>query len=211
MERPIPGVSVRSVMNHLAHALVSGDDADRIVGGFLGDFVHGPVDPGLPMGVRQGLMLHRAVDVYTDGHPIVAEARSHFDPPYRRYAGIIVDIWFDHLLARDFAAWSPVPLASFSSNLRTTLQHANHLLPPALQRFLRYMQINDLPTRYRDEQQIQRVLEGVGARLLRVNPLASSFGEIDRLRVPLQRAFDGFFPLLVGFAADKRNDTGHRA
>jgi len=194
-------------MNHLAHALVSGDDDALIVGGFLGDFVHGGIDPALPLGIRRGLALHRAVDVYTDGHPLVAASRALFEPPYRRYAGIVLDIWFDHLLARDFQRWSVVPLADYSANLRHLLERHDALLPPLLKRFLRYMRLHDLPLRYRDEAQIQRVLEGVGMRLLRANPLATSLSEIDRLRPQLQHAFDAFFPDLLVFADQHRHDS----
>lgn len=191
-------------MNHLAHALISGDDEAIIVGGFLGDFVHGHIDPALPPGVRRGLALHRAVDVYTDGHPQVAAARALFEPPYRRYAGIVLDIWFDHLLARDFQRWSGVPLEPYSAHLRDLLARNEALLPMPLKRFLRYMRLHDLPLRYRDEAQIQRVLEGVGTRLLRANPLATSLGEIDRRRPQLQQAFDAFLPDLLAFAARHR-------
>ena len=194
-------------MNHLAHALLSGDDEALIVGGFLGDFVHGAIDPALPLGIRRGLALHRAVDVYTDGHPLVAASRALFEPTYRRYAGIVLDIWFDHLLARDFHHWSPLPLADYSASLRGLLERNEGLLPAQLKRFLRYMRLHDLPLRYRDEAQIQRVLEGVGMRLLRANPLATSLAEIDRLRPQLQQAFDAFFPDLLDFAERHRHDS----
>lgn len=194
-------------MNHLAHALISGDDEAVIVGGFLGDFVHGGIDPALPLGVRRGLALHRAVDVYTDGHAVVAAARALFEPPYRRYAGIVLDIWFDHLLARDFQRWSPRPLDQYSAGLRDLLSRNELLLPAPLRRFLRYMRLHDLPLRYRDEGEIQRVFEGVGTRLLRANPLATSLTEVDRLRPQLQQAFDAFFPELIAFATQHREHS----
>lgn len=194
-------------MNHLAHALLAGDDEGLVVGSLLGDFTHGAISPVLPRDVRRGLALHRAVDVYTDAHPLVAEARALFEPPYRRYAGIVLDIWFDHLLARDFACWSERPLADYSVALREMLARHDGLLPPTLKRFLRYMQMHDLPFRYRDEAQIEIVLAGVGQRLLRANPLATSLEEVRRLRLPLQQAFDAFFPDLVAFAVQHRKNS----
>ncbi len=191
-------------MNHLAHALVSGADEDLILGSMLGDFVHGRIDGGLPIGVQQGLALHRAVDVFTDSHPVVMTAKGLFQPPYRRYAGIILDIWFDHLLAHDFGHWSDQPLEGYSLNLRKILQRHREELPTELRAFLRYMQAHDLPLAYRDEDEIASVLTVVGTRLTRANPLASSMDEIERLRPELQNAFDGFFPELVAFGEMRR-------
>ncbi len=191
-------------MNHLAHALVSGNDEDLILGSMLGDFVHGRIDTALPLGVQQGLALHRAVDVFTDIHPVVVAARGLFQPPFRRYAGIILDIWFDHLLARNFGRWSGESLETYSTELRDILQRHSDSLPPALNGFLRYMQMHDLPLAYRNEARIEKVLAGVGTRLKRANPLAESMSEIERLKPELQIAFDAFFPDLVAFGASRR-------
>ena len=186
-------------MNHLAHALVSGADEQLILGSMLGDFVHGRIDSALPAAVQQGLALHRSVDVFTDRHPVVVAARGLFEPPYRRYAGIILDIWFDHLLARDFERWAGQPLAGYSPRLREILQRHHEELPLALRDFLRYMETHDLPLAYRDESEIAIVLTVVGTRLTRANPLASSMGEVERLKPELQTAFDAFFPDLMAF------------
>ena len=194
-------------MNHLAHALVSGADEDVILGSMLGDFVHGRIDTALPVGVQRGLALHRAVDVYTDSHPIVAEVRGLFQPPFRRYAGIILDIWFDHLLARDFGRWSGESLDGYSVALRDILLRHSNSLPIALRGFLRYMQAHDLPLAYRDEERIAQVLSGVGTRLKRANPLAESMLEVERLRPELQVAFDAFFPELIAFGEQRRGVT----
>jgi acyl carrier protein phosphodiesterase len=98
-------------MNHLAHVLLAGDDEALQLGGMLGDFVRGQPDPALfPAPVIRGIRLHRAIDSYTDGHPEVLAAKASLPPPYRRYAGILLDMWFDHLLARDFSHWSAQPL-----------------------------------------------------------------------------------------------------
>ena len=191
-------------MNHLAHALVSGADENLILGSMLGDFVHGRIDVALPLGVQQGLALHRAVDVFTDRHPVVMTAKGLFQPPYRRYAGIILDIWFDHLLARNFPHWSNQTLESYSLHLREVLQRHREELPTQLRAFLRYMQAHDLPLAYRDEDEIASVLTAVGTRLTRANPLASSMSEIERLRPELQTAFDAFFPDLVAFGEMRR-------
>ncbi len=191
-------------MNHLAHALLSGPERDMILGGMMGDFVHGHIDPGLPPGVRRGLALHRAIDSHTDAHPLLAALRARFDPPFRRYAGILVDIWFDHVLARDFARWSNLPLAAFSAQVADVVGSPSVPLPLRMQGFVHYMRANDLPAAYADRAVIARVLAGVGSRLRRANPVAEAMPELHRLEPELATAFAAFFPQLVAFARDAR-------
>lgn len=189
-------------MNHLAHALLSGDDPDRILGGMLGDFVHGGIPAQLRPGVQAGLRLHRAIDVFTDAHPEVAEARRLLPPPYRRFGGILLDMWFDHELARDFASWSGQPLDTYSAGLRALLHRHHGLLPDGLKRFLIYMEAHDLPAGYAERTEIERALHGVSARLSRANPVGEAMPVLVELEPQLRERFEAFFPQLRDFAAD---------
>lgn len=189
-------------MNHLAHLLLAGDDEALRLGGLLGDFVRGAPDPALPPRVALGVRLHRAIDVHTDGHPEVVAARARFAPPYRRYAGIALDLWFDHCLARDFARWSARPLVAFSDAARELLLRHDARLPPALRRFRVYMEAHDLPAGYACREEIGRALTGVAARLRRDNPLDRMLPLLAALDAPLQAHFEAFFPQLREFARE---------
>ncbi|HSX62080.1 MAG TPA: ACP phosphodiesterase [Tahibacter sp.] len=194
-------------MNHLAHALLAGSDPDWILGGLLGDFVHGPVPTNLREGVGHGIRLHRAIDVYTDAHPVVVALRGRFVPPFRRYAGILIDVWFDHVLARDFARWSDAPLDVFSDLVNDLLRRHRDELPPNLQRFADYMRRAGLPAAYADSAVVGRALAGVGTRLSRANPLAQALPVLQALDAELRAGFDVFFPDLVAFADRWRSDA----
>lgn len=194
-------------MNHLAHALLAGDDEALVLGGMLGDFVRGAVPDTLPLRVQHGVRLHRAIDRHTDDHPIVHGLRSGFEPPFRRYAGILIDVWFDHLLARDFARWSETALPDFTTRLDGLLRTHADALPPDLQRFAAYMRRNDLPTRYGDRGMIARVYAGIGSRLQRANPLAEAMPAMIEREAELQRGFDAFFPELRAFARGFRESA----
>lgn len=187
-------------MNYLAHALLAGGDAEREVGGLLGDFVRGRPDPALPAGLRAGIGLHRAIDSYTDRHPAVVAARRRFAPPWRRYAGILLDMWFDHCLARDFGRWSALPLPAFSDRLRARLHARAALLPPALRQFVAYMDANDLPAGYADADVVGRALVGISARLSRANPIGAALPVLQADDAALRGHFEAFFPDLVAFA-----------
>ncbi|MEO8459337.1 MAG: ACP phosphodiesterase [Dokdonella sp.] len=184
-------------MNHLAHALLAGSQPDVVLGSMLGDFVRGPIDPALSPQIRIGLRLHRAIDVYTDSHPTVARARARFTPPFRRYAGIILDVWFDHLLAGEFSHWSHLPLDVFSDDLVVLLERRSEELPPELNRLTRYLRARNLPLRYRERSVVGEVLSGIGQRLKRANPLTQAFDAIAPIESTLATAFESFFPALV--------------
>ncbi len=194
-------------MNHLAHALLSGSDDGMRLGGLMGDFVRGSIDPALPAGIRHGIGLHRAIDSFTDNHDDIRALRTLFEPPYRRYAGILIDIWFDHLLARDFASWSEIPLTRFSDDVVRLLDQHDDRLPDPLRRFRGYLKTHGLPAAYADREIIGEVLFGVGTRLKRANPLAQGMVEISRLESVLDQCFARFFPQLVDFAKSWRSQA----
>jgi acyl carrier protein phosphodiesterase len=190
-------------MNYLAHALLAGDDDALRLGGMLGDFVHGQPDPATyPPRVISGIRLHRAIDVYTDAHPQVLAAKACLPPPYRRYAGILLDMWFDHCLARSFSDWSGKPLAEYSMGLRDLLRQQDAMLTPALHRFCAYMEANDLPAGYADRATLARALTGIGQRLSRANPLDSALPVLVAHEDELDERFAVFFPQLQQFVGE---------
>ena len=195
-------------MNHLAHALLASPDDELMLGSLMGDFVRGAIDPGLPASTRAGIALHRAVDVYTDAHPMVIEARAWFEPPFRRYAGILLDIWFDHLLARDFSRWSKIPLGTFSELVGNLLEREQARLPDGMQRFAQYMRANRLLAAYAERDVIARVLAGVSSRLKRANPVADGLIELTRLQPKLDDLFEAFYPQLTAHARHFREGSG---
>lgn len=192
-------------MNHLAHALLAGPDEGLVLGGLMGDFVHGRAeDLRLPPEVVDGVRLHRAIDVFTDAHPDVAAARSLLPPPYRRYGGILLDMWFDHDLARDFGRWSNVPLDEYSRHLRELLHRHDQLLPDAMRRFRDYMDMHDLPAGYADRVELRRAFEGVSHRLKRDNPVGSALPVLEERNAALRTQFELFFPQLLAYTREWR-------
>ena len=191
-------------MNLLAHALLAGGDDDVRFGSMIGDFVRGAIDPALPDGVRGGIALHRAVDAYTDAHADVAAARALFEPPFRRYAGILIDVWFDHLLARQWARFGEGDLVDFSGRVRALLDTNSEFVPARMRSFVAYLHAHDLPAEYRHTAVIGDVLRGMSQRLSRANPLGEGLPVLVALHAPLQERFDAFFPELRNFAAVER-------
>ena len=195
-------------MNHLAHALLAAPDGDLMFGGLIADFLRGAVDPQLQRGVRIGIALHRSIDTYTDTHPQVVAARALFEPPYRRYAGILLDVWFDHLLARDWHHYADGSLSAFSHEVQALLTARTPELPPRMQGFARYLHAHDLPEAYRYAPMIDQVLQGLSQRLSRENPLALALPVVRAQASALDRHFAAFFPDLLDHAALERVRLG---
>jgi acyl carrier protein phosphodiesterase len=191
-------------MNHLAHAFLAGADDEVLLGGLLGDFWRGAPDSQWPAAIRAGVVLHRKIDVYTDSHEDVAGARALFAPPLRRYAGILLDVYFDHVLAADWPRHALEPLALLSARVERLLQENRDWLPPQLNRFAGYFARAGLFASYAERDTIERVLAGIGMRLKHDNPLAMAGPALWQREAELSAAFARFFPELVAFATLKR-------
>lgn len=191
-------------MNHLAHALLAAPDEDLMFGGLIADFVRGRVDPALPRGVRHGIALHRSIDAYTDAHAEVAAARALFEPPFRRYAGILLDVWFDHRLAHNWDRYGIGSLHAFSREVQALLARRHADVPAAMHGFVRYLRAHDLPERYRERDAIGQALRGLASRLSRANPLADALPVLERNAAAIEPHFAAFFPDLAAHVRAER-------
>lgn len=187
-------------MNYLAHAWLARHSDDAILGQLLGDFVHGPsalLDWPLP--VRAEIERHRRIDRFTDNHPAMAAARMRFGG-LRRYAGIALDVYFDHCLAREWSRWNArdVPLTAFSARVYRILQAQSGHLPPRLASILPRMVAQDWLGSYRRRDSVNRALRGIATRLSRNGDrLVACLAVLEREQIALDAAFEAFFPELI--------------
>lgn len=195
-------------MNHLAHALLADPGGTEFaLGSAMGDFIHGHPDPAWPAARRAGLRFHRAIDRYTDAHPEVAAARNLFEPPLRRYAGIMLDVWFDHLLVRGWDRHhADESLGHFSRRWLALLDMHAAELPDSLRAFLAWMHAHGLPAAYGDQATLELVLRGLARRLSRPSPLGSALPALCAHDRALQKHFDAFFPQLLAQAETLRGE-----
>lgn len=197
-------------MNHLAHAWLAGTgDVEFALGSALGDFVHGPPDPAWPTARRAGLRAHRAIDHYTDAHPEVVAARRLFHPPLRRYAGIMLDVWFDHLLVQAWPHLVPDdPLPDFCTRWLAMLDAHATALPEPFRRFLAFMHAHALPAAYGDPATLNLVFHAMARRLSRPSPLADALPALQARARDLQPRFNAFLPDLVAHARGLHPESG---
>ncbi len=88
-------------MNYLAHFLLSGESTSILVGNFIGDLVRGNQFSTLDPAIQRGIMLHRAIDRFTDAHPVVRRSKQRAQAVTGRYASVVIDVFYDHFMARD--------------------------------------------------------------------------------------------------------------
>jgi acyl carrier protein phosphodiesterase len=191
-------------MNHLAHCVLAGPEPELILGGLLGDFARGAPDPAWPARLRDGVRLHRAIDTFTDAHAATVAARALFDAPFRRYAGIILDVWFDHLLARDFERRTGEPLRVFVERVYALLRADDPLWPASFRIFAARIAAHDGLAAYESRDHVEFVLERIGARLSRANPLDRALPAIEAVEGMVNREFERLWPALVGAPARAR-------
>jgi acyl carrier protein phosphodiesterase len=187
-------------MNHLAHVLLAGADEDMQLGGLLADFWRGAPDAAWRERIRAGVVLHRHIDVYTDSHPIVARLRDHFKSPFRRYAGILLDVYFDHALARCWSEYAYEPIDAVSARALRLVDENRDWLPADLVRFAGYMRSNGLFAGYVRREMIEHVLAGISRRLSRANPLGAGGAILWQNADLLDAGFAEFFPDLMRYA-----------
>ena len=199
-------------MNHLAHLLLAGPDPELRTGGFLGDFVRGRLAGRFPPRIEAGIRLHRHLDARTDAHPLVREAVGLFPAAQRRWAPVALDVWFDHLLARDFERFAADPLDAFARRACADLAAHADLMDERARHFLEHMRGSGLLLRYADRAVITGVLERLARRSPRAAPIAALDAVLDPLDEPLAERFPRILADLAEtsrrWRADPANDPG---
>ena len=187
-------------MNYLAHLLLAEQSPEGWLGALMGDFVKGRLDPSLGAVLRRGILLHRRIDSFTDAHPTHRASRNRIAGGRRRFAGIIVDLSYDHFLAQRWGRHSAAPLDAFTGRVYAALARRRDLLPPRLARLAPRMISQDWLGSYRDLDALGAALDGLATRSPRSAPLAGAIEEVRRCYQGLGDDFDAFFPELVAHA-----------
>lgn len=194
-------------MNYLAHFYLSDRSPAALAGSLMGDFVKGRVEGRFPVEIERAIRVHRYIDSFTDSDPTILASRRRIDRGYRLLRGILIDVFYDHFLARHWADFSAEPLPDFAARVYGALeQHQHHFAEP-LNRVAPLMASEDWLGSYRDTARIAAILQRMSRRLSRPNPLAEGIDELHRNYSALEGDFLEFLPRLERFA--KRLNEKH--
>ena len=190
-------------MNFLAHIYLSGTDKELIIGNFIADSLKGKSYLKYPVGIQRGVVLHRAIDFYTDTHPTVRKSISRLYGTYGHYSGIIVDIIYDHFLASHWEKFSHVALDVFVSGFYELLQSHYPVLPKPVQQFLPYMIKDNWLLSYATLEGIGRILYQMNERTKRRSKMNFAIVELEEHYEDFETEFLSFFEELQIFVQAK--------
>lgn len=190
-------------MNYLAHVYLSGEDEEIIIGNFIGDYVKGQDFKKYSESVKKGIMLHRNIDSFTDRNEINIKAKSLLNKKYGKYSGIVVDIFYDHFLTKNWHVFSRQILDDFIENLHKVLIKYFEILPEKVKQFLPSFIDNNWIRTYKS-------IKGIKIVLLRMSKNSSLPDEteyaIDILKNyydDIETGFLNYFPELIKFVNEK--------
>ncbi|MGB8193973.1 MAG: ACP phosphodiesterase [Chitinophagaceae bacterium] len=193
-------------MNYLAHAYLSFGKPEILAGNIFSDFIKGKHRFGFPEHIQTGIVLHRAIDEYTDMHEVTAVAKQFFKPVYGLYAAPFIDIAYDHFLATDKNIFAEDELKAFADTTYRVLQQFEAVFPPRFGEVFRYMQLHNWLYNYQFKEGIFRSFGGLVHRAKYMNDVKPACEILINNYDALKECYEAFFPQLKAFAWKKLNE-----
>jgi len=190
-------------MNFLAHIYLSGNNESITIGNFIADGIRGKKYKEYPKDIQIGILLHRNIDTFTDAHKTVKESTKRLHKNYGHYSGVIVDILYDHFLAKNWVNYSTVPLDKYIDNFYDTLENNFEILPPRIQKMMPYMIADNWLLSYASIEGIAKVLEGMNRRTKNKSQMNLAVNELQEFYNEFEDEFTRFFEELVQFSKEK--------
>ena len=172
----------------------------------MGDFVKGKDFENYSSGIKNGILLHREIDSFTDTHPIVKQSKSRLKHKYKHYSGVIVDVFYDHYLAKNFSNFHDLPLEQFVEQHYNYLEDHNDLLPSKAQSMLPYMIRGNWLVNYKHIRGIQKSLQGMSRRTKFDSRMDESIQELIQFDSLFEQEFLRFFPIIISHANQFRQE-----
>lgn len=190
-------------MNFLAHIYLSFGDPEITLGNFMGDSIKGKQYLDFPETIQKGILLHRAIDSYTDAHPIPKISSKRLHSRYSHYSRVIVDIYYDHFLAVNWGNYSEVPLSQYTASFYALLEENLDWMPVRIKRMAPYMISDNWLLNYRELEGIERVLTGMDRRTGHRSGMSEAIVDLQKYYDEFEREFILFFDELVIFSRQK--------
>jgi len=191
-------------MNFLAHIYLSSDNELLTIGNFAGDGVRGKDYTHFPIAMQAGIKLHREIDTFTDAHPIVKRSTKRLHKAYGHYSGVIVDIFYDHFLAKNWKLYSDIPLADYINDFYKSLNTHFDILPKRFKTFTPIMIEGNWLLSYATLDGIQLVLNGMNRRTKGRSKMNEATKELKEHYEAFETDFTEFFKELIEHSTKKR-------
>ena len=190
-------------MNFLAHLYLSQNNTDIMIGNFIADHIQGNKYEGFSKEIQQGIFLHREIDTFTDAHEVVRKSKRRLRARYRHYDGIIIDIFYDYFLAKNWATYSEIPLELFTKSVYNLLDEIKLDLPIKSQQFINYMIEYNILFNYQYKEGIEKVLNGMNKRTKGKSQMNLAIEDLHSLEAEFEADFTVFFKELIAHTNQK--------
>lgn len=190
-------------MNFLAHLYLSQNNTNILIGNFIADHIRGNKYESFSKEIQQGIFLHRAIDTFTDAHKIVRKSKRRLHARYRHYDGVIIDIFYDYFLAKNWANYSEIPLAVYTDAIYHLFDKIKLDLPLKSQQFIKYMIEYDILFNYQYKDGIEKVLNGMNHRTKGKSQMNLAIEDLKVLERELEEDFTLFFKDLMAHTNQK--------
>ena len=181
-------------MNYLAHLFLSCQDDDLVIGNFIADSIRNKEVATYPLSIQQGIFLHRQIDSYTDTHPIVLQGTRRLYANHRKYAPVVIDIFYDNLLANNWKRYSNEPLAAFAERMYQLLIDRKNDLPLKMQKYVYGMIENNWLLSYGTMAGLQYAFERLDKRTKFKSNFVNAVKDLQKDYDLFNEEFNLFFP-----------------
>lgn len=189
-------------MNFLAHIYLSGESERLMIGNFIGDFLRGVKWSEYDEEIQKGIRLHRSIDLFTDNHDVVMISKKRLWDKYRHFSGVIVDIYYDHFLAKNWSDFSDIPLNIYVDNFYSMINSHSAILPDKVNHILPYMMDKNWLLNYANFEGIQEVMNGMSRRTKHDSKMEESVIDLKEEYEGFREDFYAFFPELQNFVKE---------
>lgn len=190
-------------MNFLAHIYLSGDDDDLKIGNFIADGIRGNKYKHFPIAIQNGILLHRQIDSFTDAHPVVRKSKKRLHPRYRHYDGVIIDILYDHYLAKNWSFYCTTELDVYAAKFYKLLNSNHKILPDKIKNLLPYLIKGNWLYNYRTLDGIENVLIGMNKRTKNISKMNLAIEDLNLYYSEFENDFTLFFKDLRTFCREQ--------
>lgn len=176
-------------MNFLAHIFLSGEDELLKIGNFMADGIRGKKYEQFPLPIQKGILLHRFIDFYTDNHPVFKQSTQRLHANYHHYAGVIVDMFYDHFLAKNWHQYTSEPLEEYVAHFYQSLENHYEYLTPRVQNMLPYMIKNNWLYNYQSITGLQVILSQMDSRTQNQSKMGLATQELTQFYTEFESEF----------------------
>lgn len=195
-------------MNFLAHIYLSGDNDLVKIGNFMADAIQGNKIDHFPPNVQKGILLHRAIDSHTDAHPIFRQGTKRLHKHYHHYSGVIMDMFYDHLLAKNWNRYCNTPLPQYAATFYKSLDDNYDILAPRTQRMMVHLKKEDWLSKYATIEGISFILMQMDYRTKHKSGMTNAGVQLQQYYTEYEQEFFAFFEDMQKFVADKKTELG---